>query len=121
VVIEVSCHCGSVRMQIDVSPETVTECNCSICRKKGVLWAYYAPAQVRISAPDNATSAYRWNDEVIEFHTCRTCGCTTHYVPTAKPCDRVAVNARLMDPDILAAAAVRKFDGARLFKLRDQS
>ena len=31
-----------------------------------------------ISRPD-ATGIYMWNDRCIEFHHCRTCGCTTHY------------------------------------------
>jgi hypothetical protein len=48
--IESSCHCGAVKLEIAVAPETVTECNCSICRRYGVLWAYYAPSQVRIGA-----------------------------------------------------------------------
>ena len=116
--IEASCHCGAVRMEIERRPETVTECNCSICRKLGVLWAYYSPETVKIIAPTGATSTYSWNDKVIEFHTCKICGCTTHYAMTDKSIDRLAVNARLMEPNILSAARMRKFDGARLLSLR---
>jgi hypothetical protein len=44
--IEASCHCGAVKLEIQSAPNGVTDCNCSICRRYGVLWAYYEPAQV---------------------------------------------------------------------------
>jgi hypothetical protein len=48
---------------------------------------------------------------MIEFHTCKTCGCTTHWAPADKTRERMGVNARLMDPIVLAAAKVRKIAG----------
>ncbi|HEY5339228.1 MAG TPA: GFA family protein [Rhizomicrobium sp.] len=110
--IEASCHCGAVRMKIAEAPQTVTDCNCSICRKLGVLWAYYSPAKVHIAPPSGATDIYMWDDRSLEFHRCKTCGCTTHWSAVDKSVDRMGVNARLMDPSVLAAAHVRKLDGA---------
>ena len=49
--VSASCHCGSVRLEVDTPPSEVTECNCSICRRYGVLWAYYPPYQVRMLPP----------------------------------------------------------------------
>jgi hypothetical protein len=31
--IEASCHCGAVRLEIDSPPAEVTDCHCSICRR----------------------------------------------------------------------------------------
>ena len=42
--IDVACHCGAVRLTVPRAPVEVTECNCSICRRLGARWAYYAPA-----------------------------------------------------------------------------
>jgi hypothetical protein len=109
--IQASCHCGAVLMDIDTPPETVTECSCSNCRKRGALWAYYSPKQVRLIALEGATSVYTWNAREIEFHTCRTCGCPTHWRATDESLDRMAVNARLMEPDVLAAARIRRTAG----------
>jgi len=109
--IEASCHCGALRMEIDVAPETVTDCACSICRRYGTLWAYYSPKQVRLNPAEGATFVYMWGDRMIEFHTCKTCGCTTHWAPADKTRERMGVNARLMDPIVLAAAKVRKIAG----------
>jgi hypothetical protein len=114
--IEASCHCGAVRLEIAIAPETVTDCNCSNCRKRGVLWAYYSPKQVKIVAPAGATNIYKWDDKELEFHTCKICGCNTHWAAVDKSVDRMGVNARLMEPQVLAAARVRHLDGAVTWK-----
>ncbi len=98
-------------MDIEDAPKWVTQCSCSICRKLGVLWAYYRPEQVHFLPPVGATSVYLWNDRVIAFHSCAVCGCTTHWSPVDKSLNRMAVNARLMEPAVLAAASVDKIDG----------
>jgi hypothetical protein len=110
--VDASCHCGAIHLRIDTPPATVTDCNCSICRRYGVLWAYYAPAQVEIVAASDATDIYMWDDRSIEFHRCKVCGCVTHWAPVDRNADRMGVNARLMPPEIVGAAHVRKLDGA---------
>ena len=110
-----SCHCGAVRIEIAEPPSSVTDCNCSICRRRGALWAYYRPAQVRFLSPPDATAVYSWGDKDIAFHHCKVCGCTTHWSGlVTPPVDRMGVNARLTEPSVLDGLPVRKFDGASL-------
>jgi hypothetical protein len=109
---EASCHCGTIHLYVETPPATVTDCNCSICRRYGVLWAYYSPRQVRVAPAAGATDVYIWGDRKIEFHRCKACGCVTHWAPVDPTEDRMAVNARLMDLAVVAAARVRKLDGA---------
>jgi hypothetical protein len=111
--IEASCHCGAVGFEIDAAPAKVTDCHCSHCRKRGALWAYYSPAQVRVRAAEGATSVYLCNDRDIAFHICRGCGCSTHWSALDPSIDRMAVNARLMEPDVLAEATVVVSPGPR--------
>ena len=110
--IESSCVCGAVRLAITRAPDEVTDCNCTMCRRYGALWAYYSPTKVRIHPPEGATSIYMWGDRMIEFHACKVCHCTTHWAPADKAFDRMGVNARLTAPEVLAAASVHKHDGA---------
>lgn len=111
--IEATCHCGAVRLEIARAPTTVTDCNCSICRRLGVLWAYYDPREVTIMAASGATASYAWGDKAIAFHRCNICGCTTYWASLGEAsADRLGVNARLMDPAVLVAAKVRRLDGA---------
>jgi hypothetical protein len=112
--ITASCHCGAVRLEIAEAPTELTDCNCSICRRLGALWAYYHPDQVKISG---ATISYVWGDEDLEFHTCSKCGCTSHWGPTAKArAQRMGINARLLDPPLIGGLRVRLFDGAESWK-----
>jgi hypothetical protein len=109
--IEASCHCGGVRLQIAEAPKVVTDCNCSICRRYGVLWAYYRLEQVQVITSDG-TDTYAWDDRSIAFHRCRTCGCVSHWSPLTRDDDRMGVNVRLMDLGLLQQVRVRHLDGA---------
>jgi len=106
--VEASCHCGAVRMEIDTPPRELNDCTCSICRRLGALWTYYSPRQVKISG---ATNIYIWGERVIEFHSCKICACTTHWSPVDKGYHRMGVNARMMPPEIVAAARITRTNG----------
>lgn len=107
--IEATCHCGAVTIVVPAAPAQLTSCNCSICRRTGGLWCYFAPADVRVTG---ATVAYVWGDKDISLHHCARCGCTTHWSPIRADLDRMGVNARMMDPSIVASAKVKRVDGA---------
>ncbi|HKU94003.1 MAG TPA: GFA family protein [Vineibacter sp.] len=114
--VEASCHCGAVRLQIDAAPTEVTDCNCSICRRYGTLWAYYAPRQVQWAG---ATDIYLCHDKVLEFHRCAVCGCVTHWSAIDPSLERMGVNTRLMDPQVLVGIKVRRLDGADTWEYLD--
>jgi hypothetical protein len=117
--VEASCHCGAIRFEVEAAPAAVTDCNCSICRRYGVLWAYYSPRQVHWRSPGGATDIYMWNNKSLEFHRCATCGCVTHWAAVDRTTDRMGVNARLMEPEVLARARVRRLYGAKTWKYID--
>lgn len=117
--VEATCHCGAVTIQIPSAPEQLTSCNCSICRRLGSLWCYFDPAQVTVTG---ATTAYRWGDKTLDLHHCATCGCTTHWSPvegSEASANRMGINARLLAPEVVAAARVRRLDGADTWKWLD--
>ena len=111
-------------MTIAVAPEAVTDCNCSVCRKLGVLWAYYPLGAVEILGLER-TAAYVRSDGSepgdLAFHHCRACGCATHWSALKPGSDRMGVNARLMAPDVLASARVRRLDGADTWTYFDEA
>ncbi len=110
---KVTCHCGNVEIETNTHPKEVVHCNCSICRRYAAAWAYYEPKDLRIHFKKEASVYYLWGDKAVEFHRCNLCGCLTHYKTTQK-CDvnKMAVNMRLAEPDMLDALLVRKIDGA---------
>lgn len=109
--IEGSCHCGDVVWRFKGTPESATACNCTVCRRYGVLWAYgYAGEGIDVSG---TTTAYvRGN--AIGFRFCPRCGCVTHWRglgPDAQGRYRTAVNLRLAQPEAVAAVPIDHFDG----------
>jgi hypothetical protein len=119
--ITATCHCGSVRLEVDEKPESLTECNCSICHRYGALWAYYTRQTARMLSAPELMQAYLWGDRIIEFYHCKNCGCITHYEDVEKnPDSRIAVNTRMMPPEEIAGISVRKFDGASSWKFLEQ-
>jgi len=112
-----SCLCGAVRFEI-TRPDHMTSCNCSACRRYAALWAYAPPARARIVAAEGATIAYTRGEASLAFHSCATCGTTTHWASRID--DKIAVNLRLADdPAVLAAIPVRHFDGAESWTFLD--
>lgn len=108
--ITASCHCGAVQLDIVAVASEVTDCNCSICRRYGVLWAYFDPKHVVVRG--GTTDTYMWDDRAIVFHRCSNCGCVSHWSAIDPSVEQMGINARLFEPAVLAIARVRHLDGA---------
>lgn len=106
-----TCHCNSVRIEVDSPPTMLNQCHCSICRRYGTLWAYYGRDQVRVLSDAHATQFYCWGDRDLEFHRCRSCGCVTHWTDTDDSMRRMAVNARMLEPEAIADVPIRQSSG----------
>ena len=108
-----TCHCGAVQVEVPVLPTIVSDCNCSICRRYGVLWAYYKASQVRVLAAPGATEGYAWGRKVLRFVRCTSCGCVTHW-ERIEPVEgsKMGVNARTFEAGTLVGVPVEQLDGA---------
>jgi hypothetical protein len=118
--IEGSCHCLAIRIGIPRKPRTLTECNCSICRRYGALWAYYNATEISVRGARSLMSAYLWGEKGIRFMRCRYCGCVTHWEEARKSTSgRVGINVRNFDPGLWKTIRVRHLDGALTWKYLD--
>jgi len=119
--IEASCHCGAVRIEVAERPTQVTECNCSICRRLGTRMAYYRPDQVKLICAPGATIGYVQGDRTLALHHCKVCGCTTHWQSLDPAYDRMGINSWLLDPAEMVGVRIRKFDGADTWTYPDEA
>jgi hypothetical protein len=118
--LEGSCHCGAVRITLPALPETATSCNCSLCRRTGGIWAFFALGTVAIQGHPAHTEAYIWGDRTLTNYRCKTCGIATHWEPIdAAPGARHGVNLRNFEPALLESVVVRRFDGAQTWEFLD--
>ena len=119
-ILSASCHCGAITLTVPRAPRQLTDCNCSICRRYGALWAYYSRSQVQVAAAPKAMEAYSWGHKQLKFQRCARCGCITHYVRPKRGADqRMGVNARMFAPEALAPLRIRHLDGASSWKYLD--
>lgn len=112
-----SCHCGAVHWSVDEKPQAATACSCTICRRYGVLWAYYYEGEgAYVSGP---TQAYIWGDQEIGFHFCPTCGCMAYWrslTVNKEGRRRIGLNLRMADPDAVARIPIERLDGLNNFE-----
>ncbi|CAN5879284.1 GFA family protein [soil metagenome] len=114
--IQGSCLCGAVHWRFDGTPERATACNCTACRRYGVLWAYDHEGEgIHVAGP---TKAYVRGDSMLGFHFCSECGCVAYWrslEPNEEGRRRIAVNLRLAEPDLVAHVPIKHFDGLDTF------
>lgn len=114
--IQLSCHCGAVRVEIRAWPEFLHECNCTLCRKAGTSWGYFAPEDVSVAGGTTSYSRSDKEQPAVAVHFCPTCGSTTHFrlTPAAVTVHgdvQMGVNMRLADQDKLVGVELRFPDG----------
>lgn len=115
-----ACHCGAVSFEMKVQPRAAVECNCTICRSLGTVWGHGEAGDISVSAAPGATLSYSRGDKELAFHTCRTCGSTTHWEAVRGDAKgRMAVNLRLAAPGTIEAIGHRHFDGADTWTFLD--
>lgn len=107
---EGSCHCGRVRFRVTADLTGITDCNCSICTKKGFLHLIVPPEQFELLSGAEALETYRFNTGTAKHQFCRHCGIHPFYVPRSDP-DKIDVNLRCLDGVDLAGIEVHRFDG----------
>jgi len=107
---EGGCHCGRVRFRVTADLSRVSDCNCSVCTKKGFLHLIVAPEQFELLSGEDALSTYQFNTGTAKHIFCRHCGIHSFYIPRSDP-DKIDVNVRCLDDIDLTAITVLPFDG----------
>lgn len=104
------CHCGRVRFEVTADIAEITDCNCSICTKKGFLHLIVEPSQFWLIRGQDALTTYRFNTGVARHTFCATCGVHPFYAPRSHP-DKVDVNACCIEGLDLTRLKITQFDG----------
>lgn len=107
---EGSCHCGRVRFRVTGDLTLTTDCNCSMCTKKGILHVIVPPEDVDILSGRDELATYRFNTGIAQHYSCRTSGICPFYVPRSHP-DMIDVNVRCLEGVDVAGLSPTAFDG----------
>ena len=109
-----SCHCGAVTFSVEGEvPTTAISCNCSHCRRKGLLLAFAPRSSFTLDSGEEALTTYLFNTHKIEHQFCGTCG-TEPFAYGVNPdgTETSAINLRCVPSADLDALELHRFDGA---------
>ena len=107
---EGGCHCGRVRFRVTAKFDRVSDCNCSICTKKGILHLIVPPEQFELLSGEGELTTYQFNTRVAKHHFCKHCGIHPFYIARSDP-DKIDINLRCIDDIDLSTVKVIPFDG----------
>jgi hypothetical protein len=109
------CHCGAVRYQADVDlSQPVTQCNCSICSRKGSLLSFVPASAFTLEKGGDSLTDYQFGKKHIHHLFCKVCGIHSFARGEGPKGPMVAINTRCLDEVDAPALPARAFDGKRL-------
>ncbi len=107
-----SCHCGQVAFEVEGELTQVTDCNCSICSRKGSLLWFVPRDTLHLLTPEENLSTYLFNKLVIKHRFCAKCGMHPFGEGVDPSGNRIAaINVRCLEDVDFASLPVNHFDG----------
>ncbi len=107
-----SCHCGAITVELRDDPVEASECNCSMCRRRGSLLWFVPRAALQLTTPETNLSTYQFHKHVIDHRFCANCGIHVFGEGTSRDGQRLAaVNVRCVEGVDLQALPVQQHDG----------
>ena len=80
-----SCHCGTVKFEVETDLKVIKQCNCSICKRKYAKMGIEEKSKLKITEGENNLSIYKFGTEVAKHYFCKTCGIYTHHGTRSRP------------------------------------
>ena len=106
-----ACHCTAIRFELAEAPASVLDCSCTLCRRYGAIWTYPGDDTVKLVRGAGESDIYSWNEKILAFHRCKTCGCVTHFTALdTDPPRIVGINARMIPTLDPARVPLRQID-----------
>jgi hypothetical protein len=114
-----SCHCGAIKFEVRTAVTPAIRCNCSLCRRKGILMSPpFVEGNLKILRGEDSLAMYQFNTRVAKHFFCKHCG-VHPFLQTPMGTDFWRVNIGCLegiDPFTLETGLV---DGASLPVMED--
>ena len=108
-----SCHCGSIKFEIDSDLEKIVQCNCSICIKRNAKMIMISKENFKLLEGSENLSLYQFNTEIAKHFFCTKCGIYTHHNRKSDP-NGMGVNLGCVEGLDPMEFDVIQFDGKKL-------
>jgi hypothetical protein len=106
------CHCGRVRYEATSDLAQVIDCNCSICMKRGAIWAFVKAPEFKLLKGEDALTDYQFAQKKLHHPFCQSCGIGSFSRGHAPNGDETfAINVSCLDGVDVAKLKLTPFDG----------
>jgi hypothetical protein len=109
------CHCGRVRYEATCDLAQAVDCNCSICMKRGAIWAFAKAPQFTLVQGGDALTDYQFGKKNVHHLFCKNCGVGSFsrgLAPNGE--ETFAINVSCLDDVDVATLTPKPFDGKSL-------
>jgi hypothetical protein len=108
-----SCQCGAIDFNVTLGLDSPVTCNCSRCRRLGVVLAFTPRSEFTLNSDPAALSEYLFNRHVIRHQFCAVCGIQPFaFGRMPDGSEVVAVNLNCLDGVDTRALSPTHVDGA---------
>ncbi|MDD5336294.1 MAG: GFA family protein [Rhodoferax sp.] len=108
-----SCHCGAVQFEIETDFPELTQCDCSICRRKNALMVKVHESKFRLLAGEDSLTEYQFHTRTAHHFFCKVCGIYPFHRKRIAP-DHFGVNVFCLENFDPTGIAVRQAVGAAM-------
>jgi hypothetical protein len=108
-----SCHCGTVRFEIESDFAELTQCDCSICRRKNALMVKVHESKFTLLAGADALTEYQFHTRTARHFFCKVCGIYPFHRKRVTP-DNLGINVHCLHHFDAAGIPVRQTVGAAM-------
>ena len=108
-----SCHCGTVRFEIETDFPELTTCDCSICRKKNALMVKVNETKFTLLSGAAALTEYQFHTKTAKHYFCSVCGIYPFHRKRVTP-DNLGVNVFCLQNFEPSGIPVRRAVGAAM-------
>ena len=105
-----SCHCQTVKFEIDTDFKELTTCDCSICIRKNALMVKVHENAMRILSGKDRLSTYTFHTHTAQHYFCSICGIYPFHRKRVSP-DHFGVNVYCLEGFDPTGIPIRATDG----------
>lgn len=106
-----SCQCGAIAFQVDADLDRTIVCNCSRCRRAGMVLTF-VPREALSLDKDGPTTEYTFSKGAISHRFCPTCGIQPFAFGEQGGQQMAAINVNCLDGVDARSLDSKPVDGA---------
>ena len=108
-----TCHCRSIKFEIESDLEKIVQCNCSICIRRNAKMIMVPKENFKLIEGLEDLTLYQFNTDIAKHFFCKKCGIYTHHNRKSDP-NGMGVNLGCIENIDPMEFNTIKFDGKKL-------